>query len=437
MATVFANYAFDQSNLNLNRLYANSFDVNLIDDGYLNYNEVTYRDVYVVDWYLGGYYASAFGGDRTSVDDQLSVTGGMVSGYLELGWNGADYVELWGIQGVSIPAQELYKVAVTGSTGDEYSLINSALDGDDQFFLSDWNDVAFGRGGNDWMFGFSGHDVIFGGAGDDFLEGGLGNDTLDGGLGFDIAFFTGAPSSYTLTLSVGSPMVIADRRTGGDGDDKLIDVEALGFDLSSSTFDLTQFGGTTALSQKQFESFVELYIAYFNRAPDAVGLNFWGTAFANGTTFEEIAKLFMDQDETRATYPSVLSNTDFATAVYNNVLGRVPDQAGLDFWVGVLDSGGQGRDQFILSVLGGVQEGSADRVYLDNKVDVGAYFSVHRGLSDVGDAAAVMALFDGSQASIDRAVEAIEADYAEALHPTSGEFLMPLLGVLDNPFAWG
>lgn len=69
-----------------------------------------------------------------------------------------------------------------------------------------------------------------------------------------------------------------------------------------------------------FESFIKLYIAYFNRSPDAVGLNFWGTAFANGTTLEQMATLFVDLDETRATYPDSTSNTDFVTAVYDNVV---------------------------------------------------------------------------------------------------------------------
>ncbi|WP_419723602.1 DUF4214 domain-containing protein [Sulfitobacter dubius] len=212
-------------------------------------------------------------------------------------------------------------------------------------------------------------------------------------------------------------------------------MEFLSFEQDAAVFNLLQVGGTTNLSEQEFESFIGLYIAYFDRAPDAIGLNFWGTAFANGTTFEEIAKLFMDQDETRNAYPESLSNTDFATAVYHNVLGRVPDQSGLDFWVGVLNSGAQGRDHFILSVLEGVQGGSPDRAYLDSKIDVGAYYAVHKGMSDAVDAAAVMALFDGSQSSIDRAVAAIDADYAEALDPTSGEFLMPIVGVLDNPFA--
>jgi len=37
-----------------------------------------------------------------------------------------------------------------------------------------------------------------------------------------------------------------------------------------------------------------------------------------------------------------------------------------------------------------------------------------------------MALFDGSPA--------IDADYADALDPASGEFLMQLVGVVDDPF---
>ncbi|RMD91710.1 MAG: DUF4214 domain-containing protein, partial [Alphaproteobacteria bacterium] len=173
-------------------------------------------------------------------------------------------------------------------------------------------------------------------------------------------------------------------------------------------------------------------------------------AFATGTTLEEMATLFIDQDETRATYPEGTSNSDFAEAVYNNVLGRTPDPLGFDFWVGVLDSGAVGRDQFILEVLRGakadpppdatpefIAQQLADREYLANKVDIGAYFAVHKGLSDVDDARAVMALFDGTDTGLDAAIAATDAAYAEALDPDTGEFLMQLVGVLDNPFETG
>jgi hypothetical protein len=105
--------------------------------------------------------------------------------------------------------------------------------------------------------------------------------------------------------------------------------------FGDAPMDLGRFGWPTTLSDEAWESFIELYIAYFNRAPDAIGLAFWGGAFAGGTTLSRMAAFFIDQAETRATYPETLTNADFATAVYNNVLGRLPDQAGFDFWVGL------------------------------------------------------------------------------------------------------
>jgi CSLREA domain-containing protein len=287
----------------------------------------------------------------------------------------------------------------------------------------------------DALFGSEKADVINALAGDDVVTGKGGNDILDGGAGVDTAIYSGNQSSYTLTLSP-TATSITDRRVDGNGMDQLIDIEFLDFDTEAFLFDfnLIQFGGATGLSESQFESFIELYIAYFNRAPDAVGLNYWGTAFANGTTHQEMATLFIDQDETRATYPTSLTNADFATAVYNNVLGRIPDQAGFDFWVGILESGARGRDQFILSVLNGVQDGSPDQAYLSNKIDIGAYFAVHKGMSDGDNASAAMALFDGTEASINNAVNAIDAFYANAIDADTGEFLMQVVGILDDPF---
>ena len=290
-------------------------------------------------------------------------------------------------------------------------------------------------------------EVFVGSAEDDVFQGRGGNDVLDGDAGTDTAVFYGDQSSYTLTLSP-TTTTIEDRRVDGNGTDELIDMELLDFDSGDvDPFDLTVFGGPTTLSQENFESFIELYIAYFNRAPDAIGLNFWGTAFANGTSLEEMATLFIDQEETLAAYPEGTSNTVFAETVFNNVLGRTPDQDGLDFWVGVLDSGDVTRDQFILEVLRGaksdlkpelgqdfVDQQLADRDFLTTKTDIGAYFAVHKGMSDVDNASAAMALFDGTEASIDTAVSAVDDYYADALDPATGEFLMQVVGVLDDPF---
>ncbi len=315
---------------------------------------------------------------------------------------------------------------------DDQSFITSALQTPLSLIGTPQADDLSGNAGSDVIDGRDGNDMIKGGGANDIVTGGSGNDVLNGEAGVDTAVYSGAQNSHTLTLGATST-TLEDRRADGDGTDTLIDIEALKF--NNSSFDLAKFGGTTGLSAKAFESFIELYIAYFNRAPDAVGLNFWGTAFANGTSLEEMATLFIDQDETLAAYPSGTSNNVFAETVYNNVLGRTPDPAGFDFWVDQLDSGNVSRDQFILEVLRGVQPGTPDRSYLDTKVDLGAYFAVHKGMSDVDSAAAALALFDGTEASIDASVASIDSYYAEALDPSTGEFLMPLVGLLDDPFA--
>jgi hypothetical protein len=147
-----------------------------------------------------------------------------------------------------------------------------------------------------------------------------------------------------------------------------------------------------------------------------------------------MATLFFDQDETRALYPEATTNEEFVTAVYNNVLGRNSDMPGLAFWLGELDEGRLSREKFIVEFLGGVPEGSDDAEYLSNKVDIAAYFSVIKGISDGQDAGAVMDLYDGSQDSINDAVAAVDGFYADALDPNNGEFLMQVVGVLDNPF---
>ena len=347
-----------------------------------------------------------------------------------------------------------------------------------------------GTSGDDNLVGTSGGDLILGGYGVDTISAGAGADTISGGsnydegapalpgaLGFgetgevvvlpgqpvevidgggdtDTVLLSGPQSNYTLLLGTGG-ITLIDRRAGGDGVDSLINVEFLDFAPELDVFgglpmDLDLFGRQPTVGADDLESIIELYIAYFNRAPDAIGLSFWADAFSKGTTLEEMASLFMQQDETIANFPTNLSNGDLVDIVYQNVLGRMPDEDGRSFWVDLLDAGAVSQDQLILEVIAGAQaepyDGASqgfmdqqeiDRFYLSNKTDIGAYFAVHRGMSDTANAAAVMDLFDGSLTSQYDAVLEIDRLYTSALDPVDGEFLMPLVGVLDNPFDFG
>jgi hypothetical protein len=66
MAAVTFTAQIDMTDLNLNRLSVNLIQAGLLDNVYQNYEGTTYQDVYVVDWYLGGYRGSVFGGYNIS-----------------------------------------------------------------------------------------------------------------------------------------------------------------------------------------------------------------------------------------------------------------------------------------------------------------------------------------------------------------------------------
>ncbi len=302
-----------------------------------------------------------------------------------------------------------------------------------------------GTSGPDDLAGTAGADTILGAGADDTITGGAGDDILDGGEGADTATFSGPRASYTVTLST-SGVVVEDRRAQGDGADTLTEIETLGF--LDTDWELAPFSGVATLDEAAFRDLIEVYIAYFNRAPDAEGLFFYGTALANGTSLAASAATFLASDEYGRTFPDDQSNLDFATAVYANVLGRDADPLGLDFWVGVLDRGEVGRDLFILEVLEGakappppeatqdfIDRKAEDVAYLKTKTDLGIHFAVTRGLNDADVARAAIEPFDGTEAGVTAALQAIDAAHAAALDPGQGDFLLPLVGVVDDPFA--
>lgn len=140
-----------------------------------------------------------------------------------------------------------------------------------------------------------------------------------------------------------------------------------------------------------------LYVATFNRAPDAAGLNYWVNA---GMSIENIAQSFFDQPETQALYPTGTTTTAFVTSVYQNLFNRAPDQAGLDYWVHDLDTHTVSNQNFILAVTNGAL--AADATILENKKTVGLTFA-DNDLSDITLARTVMENVDETTASVNSA----------------------------------
>jgi Ca2+-binding RTX toxin-like protein len=239
----------------------------------------------------------------------------------------------------------------------------------------------------------------------------------------DTAVFSGPLDHYKLTIG---PDSLAVRDTvGTDGTDTLIGIEKLQF--ADVTLDTSWFSSVASLPGHQFDDLTDMYIAYFDRAPDAVGLCYWASRLADGMTLQQIAKSFFVQPETLAAYPAGQPTEAFVTKVYNNMLGRAPDAPGLNYWMHDLDSGALSRDSFMLAVIYGAQ--TSDVQYLANKHAVGKAFAVDAGLSDVTWARAVMHGVDGSAASV-TAAQALTDQYAATASTTAGAHLVvELVGV--------
>ena len=100
--------------------------------------------------------------------------------------------------------------------------------------------------------------------------------------------------------------------------------------------------------QGQLAPIARLYLAFFLRAPDYDGLQFWVNASRAGMTLGQIAQEFALGAEFQGRYGS-LDHMSFVRLVYNNVLGREADPDGLVYWTGLLISQVMTRGQLMLA----------------------------------------------------------------------------------------
>lgn len=149
------------------------------------------------------------------------------------------------------------------------------------------------------------------------------------------------------------------------------------------------------------ESITGLYVAFFGRAPDEEGLNFWlneaSMLSSQSDVTKSIATLFANESVFASTY-SGMDNQTFINAIYTNILGSSGDAAGMGYWSDVLDSGYsrayvvddivsatlevslQSQDFAYLS-FSEYQDASQRQNTLSNKVEVALYYTQHLGAS--------------------------------------------------------
>jgi hypothetical protein len=72
--------------------------------------------------------------------------------------------------------------------------------------------------------------------------------------------------------------------------------------------------------------------------PDLGGLNYWLGRLNGGTKLDAVSAKFAASSEFKAKYGNT-TNAQFVQLVYSNVFDRLPDAAGLAYWVKKLDQG--------------------------------------------------------------------------------------------------
>ena len=293
-----------------------------------------------------------------------------------------------------------------------------------------------GTPGDDRLAGTAQTDLASGGAGNDTLLGSAGADTIDGGTGRDTVAYSDPASAFTLAIGRGDLAISG----GSAGTDLLLDIEVLECG-DGTVLDLDMLTGVASLSPDALRALTEMYIAYFDRAPDAEGLHYWGTRLADGMTMEEIARSFFTQEESLAAFPDPDDSAALVDAAYRNLLERDADADGRTYWIDALDSGDVSKAEFMLALISGAKDNAAagdDVRTITAKADLGLYYAAINGLSNVSVAEAAMGLFDpgNAGASLAAARGLIDGFAAEARDGdgTGDEFTMPLVGVVEDPF---
>ena len=244
--------------------------------------------------------------------------------------------------GVLVTVESYTNGADPVKAGFDFEYIKSLLVGDDQFYGSSASNQQ------DEQMGLTGNDV-YAGFGDGTSSGGSsGRDRFFGGDGTDTAIYRGTFNQYNIKSidymwdsraddgSRINGLEVLDRVANRDGTDELNEVERLQF----SDINLALDTGKCEIAGSAYR----IYKAAFDRTPDAGGLGFWINAMDDGASLTSVAAGFINSPEFQLLYGANVTDRDFVTKVYTNVLDRNPDQGGYDFWLGAMGRGASRAD---------------------------------------------------------------------------------------------
>jgi hypothetical protein len=153
----------------------------------------------------------------------------------------------------------------------------------------------------------------------------------------------------------------------------------------------------------------QFFLAFYGRAADPAGLNYWATQMDGRLKNQDVALAAAlgsnDQAEFRTLYGNTPTVSSFTTAVYQNLFGRQAESAGIKYWQSRYEAGlksGYSADNLravmIVWILDGAQ--GSDAVAVTNKSSLATEYSRQLTARSIGinndDLPAMKSLFAGT-----------------------------------------
>ena len=230
----------------------------------------------------------------------------------------------------------------------------------------------------------AGNQLIWGDGASQTVVLGDGDDTVHAGAGDDLVVVGGG--SNFIDGGAGRDVAEVAGRSRADytlrvQDGKLVMVQADAAAPGVNTLDaieVLRFADAEA-DTSQRGTVARLYEALLERAPDAAGIDFWVAAVERGMGLDEVAQYLLDSREAQQSGAHA-GNAAYVESLYGAVFGRAADAGGLAHWTGALDAGLLTRAEVALALADSRE-----------KLDLSVAPDLDFGASDVG---AIVRLYD-------------------------------------------
>ena len=167
------------------------------------------------------------------------------------------------------------------------------------------------------------------------------HNTVDGKAGVDKVYIE---SADTLRVdALGNQILLSSKESGLD---TLTNVEQLYVNnllVDTSLYQREQ----KHYAHETADDIARLYLSVFDRLSDEAGLDYWINDYISGTSLKNIAASFVLSDEFASLYGSSQSSSNYINLLYQNVLYRDADAAGLAYWLSEMQNGSSKSDVLV------------------------------------------------------------------------------------------